>query len=57
MTVKTRKTYLRKLDKRLRSQDPKYRAARPAATAAEINVLFMMSICHYDDSSDRGIKQ
>ena len=47
MTVNIRKTHLRKLDTRLRSQDPKYKAARPAVTAAEINVRFMMSICHH----------
>ena len=57
MTVNIRKKHLRKLDTRLRSQDPKYRAARPAATSAKIKVRFMMSICHHDDSSDRGIKQ
>ena len=51
------KTHLRKLERKLRSQDPKYRAARPAVTAAEIIGLFMMSICHHGVSSDREIKQ
>ena len=54
MTVNTRKTHLRKLVRKLRSQAPKYRAARPAVTAAESIDLFMMSICHRGVRSDGG---